>query len=173
MSVQTDLWVDWDEYHLLIEKLALQIDASGWEFDRIVAVARGGLRVGDILSRLFQLPLDIMSASSYRGNAGTVQEELVLSSSLAGTQGDLAGRVLLVDDLADTGHTFVALVEALKQRYTGVTELRSACLWCKKHSLIRPDFIVADLAGSPWIHQPFERYDNIRLEDLRLEKQKS
>ena len=51
------LYVSWDEYHMLIERLALKIHASGWEFDQILCLARGGMRPGDVLSRVFDKPL--------------------------------------------------------------------------------------------------------------------
>ena len=45
------LYVSYDEYHNLIEKLAIKIHQSGWQFDTILCLARGGMRPGDILSR--------------------------------------------------------------------------------------------------------------------------
>ena len=54
------LYVSYDDYHGLIEKLALQIHKSGWQFDTILCLARGGLRPGDILSRIFDKPLAII-----------------------------------------------------------------------------------------------------------------
>jgi len=73
------LYVSWDEYHMLIERLALKIDASGWQFDQILCLARGGMRPGDVLSRVFDKPLAIMSTSSYRADAGTIQGRLDLT----------------------------------------------------------------------------------------------
>ncbi len=55
------LWVSWDEYHRLIERLALIVHQSGWKFDKIVCLARGGVRVGDVLSRIFDVPLGILA----------------------------------------------------------------------------------------------------------------
>ena len=34
------LYVSYDEYHHLVEKLALKIHRSGWEFDTILCLAR-------------------------------------------------------------------------------------------------------------------------------------
>ena len=65
------LYVSYDEYHNLIEKLAIKVHQSGWQFDTILCLARGGMRPGDILSRIFDKPLAIMSTSSYRAEAGT------------------------------------------------------------------------------------------------------
>ena len=55
------LYVEWDEYHRLIERLALQIHDSGYRFDAILCLARGGLRIGDVLSRIYDRPLAILA----------------------------------------------------------------------------------------------------------------
>ena len=70
------LYVSYDEYHDLIEKLAIKVHQSGWKFDTILCLARGGMRPGDVLSRIFDVPLAIMSTSSYRAEEGTVQGHL-------------------------------------------------------------------------------------------------
>ncbi|MCX7597172.1 MAG: phosphoribosyltransferase family protein, partial [Fischerella sp.] len=62
-----DLYVSWSDYHRKIEQLAAQIYQSGWQFNQIVCLARGGLRVGDILSRIYKQPLAILATSSYSG----------------------------------------------------------------------------------------------------------
>ena len=62
-----ELAITWEQYHRLIEHLALQVHNAQAGFDQIVALSRGGLRVGDALSRVFQTPLVVMAASSYEG----------------------------------------------------------------------------------------------------------
>jgi len=156
------LYVSWDEYHLLTERLALKVHASGWEFDQILCLARGGMRPGDVLSRVFDKPLAIMSTSSYRADAGTVQGHLDIARFITTPKGEIAGRVLLVDDLADTGHTLKAVVNMLKTNYAPITELRSAVIWTKGVSTFQPDYSVEFLPTNPWIHQPFEPYDSMR-----------
>lgn len=159
------LYVSWDEYHLLIERLALKVAASGWAFDQILCLARGGMRPGDVLSRVFDRPLAIMSTSSYRAEVGTLQGRLDLANTITMPKGELAGRVLLVDDLADTGITLRAVVERLR-RVPAIVELRSAVIWVKGVSSYTPDYVVERLPTSPWIHQPFEEYDALRPEGL-------
>jgi uncharacterized protein len=165
------LYVSYDEYHGLIEKLALKIHQSGWEFDTILCLARGGLRPGDILSRIFNKPLAIMSTSSYRAEAGKVQGHLDIGRFIATPKGEIAGRVLLVDDLADTGVTLNAVVKMLKENYAPITEMRTAVIWSKGVSTFKADYSVEDLPTNPWIHQPFEGYDNLSPEKL-MEKWK-
>jgi hypoxanthine phosphoribosyltransferase len=165
-STEKDEWVDWSAYHELIEKLALQVHEANWEFDQILCLARGGLRIGDVLSRIFDKPLAILTTSSYRNDAGTTQGTLDIAQSVTMTAARLEGRVLLVDDMVDSGVTLVRVCEHLKLNYTGITELRTGVLWFKAHSCIRPDFFIQKLETNPWIHQPFEIYDSLKPEDL-------
>ena len=65
-----NLWVSWDEYHRLVERLALKVYESNWKFDKILCLARGGLRVGDQLARIYDVPLAILATSSYREAEG-------------------------------------------------------------------------------------------------------
>jgi hypoxanthine phosphoribosyltransferase len=159
------LYVSWDEYHMLIERLALKVANSGWAFDQILCLARGGMRPGDVLSRVFDKPLAIMSTSSYRADSGTIQGRLDMAKYITMPKGDLGGRVLLVDDLADSGVTLRAVVDRLRAT-PSISELRSAVIWVKGASSYSPDYFVETLPTSPWIHQPFEEYDALRPEGL-------
>lgn len=161
-----DLHVSWDEYHRLIERLACQIADSGWHFDAIVAVARGGLRVGDVLSRLFERPLGVVFTSSYREHEGMQQGALHIGRNLASAELLPGPHWLVVDDLADSGATLAQLMPILRERHPRVQTMRSAVLWCKQASIADPDYAVERLAGNPWIHQPFEKYDHLRAQDL-------
>lgn len=160
------LYVSYVEYHTLIEKLALKVYQSGWAFDTILCLARGGMRPGDILSRIFEKPLAIMSTSSYRASGGTVQGHLDIAKYITTPQGEIAGRVLLVDDMADSGHTLDAVMSQLRSQYPAITELRSAVLWTKAQSSFKADYCVEFLPSNPWIHQPFEGYDRMRPAEL-------
>ena len=133
------LYVSESHYETLIERLAARIHRSGWQFDTILCLARGGLRPGDILSRIFDKPLAIMSTSSYRAEGGTLRGNLDIARYISTPRGEIAGRVLLVDDLADTGHTLRAVLELLRNSYPSISELRSAVLWVKAMSIFTPD----------------------------------
>lgn len=165
------LYVSYDEYHNLIERLAVLVYRSGWHFDTILCLARGGMRPGDVLSRIFSVPLAIMSTSSYRARQGRQQGHLDLAHYITTPQGRIAGKVLLVDDLADTGVTIEAVVERLRVSYPSITELKTAVLWTKGCSGVQPDFSVETLPTNPWIHQPFESYDGITIEALVARRQ--
>ena len=157
-----DLYVSWEEYHAKIEQLAAQIYRSKWEFDQILCLARGGLRIGDVISRIYNNPLAVLSASSY--GRGDFQErgKLTIANNITMTTESLGKRLLLVDDLVDSGVTLSKILEWLQQHDEfAITEVRSAVLWFKECSVIKPDYYVDFLADNPWIHQPFEKYEKI------------
>ena len=159
-------WISWDDYHRATESLVKIVHQSGWQFDQALCLARGGLRVGDVFSRLFKVPLAILSTSSYREAAGSQRGELSISNSITSTAGPLAGRILLIDDLVDSGVTLQRVQEHLRTRFSAVTEVRSAVIWYKACSVMRPDYFVEYLPDNPWIHQPFEIYDDMSPDRL-------
>lgn len=161
-ETQDHLYVDWSTYHGLIERLAAQIHDSGWRFDAILCLARGGLRIGDALSRMFERPLGVLFTSSYREEAGTRQSLLQIGEHVACAQPLPGSRLLLADDLVDSGATLAQLLPQMARRWPQFEEVRTAVLWQKGVSKVRPDYVVEHLPHSPWIHQPFEIYDEGR-----------
>ena len=160
-----ELVVSWEHYHRLIEHLALQLHNAAADFDQIVALSRGGLRVGDLLSRLFDRPLVVMAASSYSGDGDRIQGQLKLGHQLAHTCDQLGPRLLLVDDLVDSGTT---LVEASAWLNTAVrpSQLLTGVLWLKGGSSFQPDFWAMHLPENPWIVQPFEHWELLHPGEL-------
>ncbi len=121
-----DLDVSWNQYNTLIERLALSIHESGWQFNQIVCIARGGLRVGDVLSRIYEIPLAILSTHSYTAEGGTVRGELVIAEHMTMSSPGLGDRILLVDDMVDSGHTLEAVAKTLPLRFPHIREQRTA-----------------------------------------------
>ena len=162
-----DFYVSWDDYHRDIERLAVQVYESGWDFNQIVCLSKGGLRVGDTLCRLFDVPLAILSTSSYGGSDGRTRGNITFSRDLSMTTVGLGNRVLVVDDLVDSGHSMERSLVWLKSKYGFyIEEMRTAVLWCKAISFFKPDYYVEFLPDNPWIHQPFERYERMTPADL-------
>lgn len=111
----------------------------------IVGVLTGSVVLMADLIRLIDLPMrvGVLQASSYRG-ATTIRGELVINSEL---MLDISGRdVLLVDDIFDTGHTLVKVME--KMRDFEPKSIRSAVLLRKRGRQevdYVPDFIAFDI----------------------------
>ena len=163
----SDLYISWSEYHQKITKLAAIVYQSGWQFNQIVCLAKGGLRVGDILCRLYQQPLAILAASSYGGEDNQVRGEIVFAENLTMIGSHLGSHVLLVDDLVDSGVSLGEGVNWLRDKYgEEIEEIRTAVIWYKASSVFVPDYYVNYLTDNPWIHQPFEEYEQMSPGEL-------
>jgi hypoxanthine phosphoribosyltransferase len=157
-----ELYVSWSDYHYKIEQLAAQIYHSDWEFNQIVCLARGGLRVGDILSRIYQKPLAILATSSYSGAGKQERGNLSFSRHLTMTTETLGSHILLVDDLVDSGITLKETLPWLRENIDSpIEDIRTAVIWYKACSIVAPNYYIDYLPDNPWIRQPFEHYEHI------------
>ena len=160
-------------YFDLIEELARIVNASGFKPDQIVGIATGGLIPAMVLSKLFDIPLAILSVESYAaGEAGDGvknQEGGVTIGSLATSRAKLGRRVLLVDDLTDRGETLRLAKQWFIDHYgQEFDELRTVTIWHKTRSHTIPDFFVQAVGPYeegkwPWIIQPLEVYETKEL----------
>ena len=169
------LIVTFEEYNKIVEKLAILIHQN-YKPTVLVGIMRGAAPIIDILSRILKLPIAYIVIQSYSGK-GTEdkQGELMFAreiSSLANNE-DFK-RVLLIDDLSDTGLTLNKSIEWLKNygpTKDYIKEVKTACLWKKKSSTFEPDFCPIKLNSDPWIVQPTEHYEEISIKKI-IEKNK-
>ena len=88
---------------------------------------------------------------------------------------NMGGNILLCDDLSDTGITLNKSVDWLK-KYEPIKDkidnIKTATLWKKEKSTFNPDYCAVKLKNNPWIVQPFEVYEEIRIEDIKKKHQK-
>lgn len=172
-----EIQLNWEEYIVLIEELARQVRDSGWRPNMIVCIPKGGCLPGDILSRLFKVPIGYLPAESYpqgeqKRHIGAVR----FPRHLATTALKMGKRVLLVDDLDETGRTFDEARAWLRNHYPGI-RVRTGMLWHKTCSKHQPNYAVRvvkeyEPGKWPWIIQPFEKYEftgkgvGVELKDL-------
>ena len=164
------LIISFNEYTKIVEKLALLIHKN-YKPTVLIGIMRGAAPIIDILSRILKLPIAYIVIQSYSGKGmEDKQGELMFAreiSSLANNE-DFS-RVLLIDDLSDTGLTLNKSIEWLKSygpTKDYIKEVKTACLWKKKSSSFEPDFCPVKLDSDPWIVQPTEHYEELSIEDV-------
>ena len=165
----SDLHVSWDDYHKKIEELAVNVHNDGYDFNQVVCIAKGGMRVGDVFARIFNVPLAILSVESYKGEGiKNKKGAITFSRDLAKTSPNIGSKVLLVDDLADSGVTLKKSIDWMEHFYGFYLDepIRTAVLFYKAVSKYKPNYFVDYLEESPWIHMPYEKYEELRIEDL-------
>ena len=169
------LIINFDEYTKIVEKLAIQIHQN-YKPTVLVGIMRGAAPILDILSRILKLPIAYIVIQSYSGEGMEDQQgQLMFAreiSSLAESKD--YNKVLLVDDLSDTGLTLNKSIEWLRNyapTKNYIKEVKTACLWKKKSSTFEPDFCPVKLDSDPWIVQPTEHYEELSIEEI-IEKNK-
>jgi hypothetical protein len=141
----------------LARKLSRKIVDSGYRPEVIVAIGRGGWVPGRILSDfLDQMDLTSFKIEHYRNaqKAKAAQVRYPLAADVAGR------RVLLVDDVADSGETFTVALEHLNSR-GAPAELRTAVLHYKTSSPYVPDYYAKKVVKWRWIIYPWAVAEDI------------
>ena len=164
------LIISFEEYTKIVEKLAIQIHQN-YKPTVLVGIMRGAAPILDILSRILKLPTAYIVIQSYSGEGmEDKQGQLMFAreiSSLAESKD--YNKVLLVDDLSDTGLTLNKSIEWLRNYAPTkdyIQEVKTACLWKKKSSTFEPNFCSVRLDADPWIVQPTEHYEELSIEEI-------
>ncbi|MGY6530501.1 MAG: phosphoribosyltransferase [Cyanobacterium sp.] len=148
---EKQLICNWDEFWGYCETVAQAIINDNKSYTQAIAIIRGGYYLGDYLSRRFNIPLGVIATKSY-SDVNHQQQAL--------TMGEFSwvekpcGKILLVDDLVDSGVTLKAIKEKLIREYK--VEVDTAVIWQKSHSQFQPDYYHSITPSDFWIIQPFE-----------------
>ena len=169
------LIINFEEYTEIVEKLAIIIHKN-YKPTVLIGIMRGAAPIIDILSRILKLPIAYIVIQSYSGKGMQDQQgKLMFAREISSLAKDEDFRkVLLIDDLSDTGLTLNKSIEWLKNYAPTkkfIQEVKTACLWKKKSSTFEPDFCPIRLDNDPWIVQPTEHYEELSIEEI-IEKNK-
>ena len=164
------LIITFEEYTRIVEKLAIQIHKD-YKPTVLIGIMRGAAPIIDILSRVLKLPIAYIVIQSYSGSGmEDKQGQLMFSREISSLANDKDfSKVLLIDDLSDTGLTLNKSIEWLKNygpTKSFIKEVRTACLWKKKSSTFEPDYCPVKLDSDPWIVQPTEHYEELTMEEI-------
>jgi uncharacterized protein len=145
--------ITYSQFNKLSFQLYCQIKESGFQPDLIIAINRGGAVLARILSDFFDVKIGAFAISSYAGI--NEQKELVISQALNLVIKNK--KILVVDEVCDTGETFkVALkhVEKLEP-----AQVKTCAIFVKPHSVFQPDFVAEET--DKWLVFPYEVKETI------------
>lgn len=138
----------WQDIEKAVEALAVTI-RDDYDPDAIVGIARGGLIPAVRLSHLFNdLLMRIIHVKYYENVDETREEPEIFWSDVE----KMRGKILVVDDVADTGNTLEVVMNHLQDRTEG--EIRICTIAYKPTSKIEPDYYVYET--EKWIVFPWE-----------------
>ena len=137
MSMAEREILTWDGFGIATRALATEIAAEGFRPDIVLAIARGGLTVAGALAYALNVKnCCAMNVEFYTNVDERLDVPVVLPPGL--NVMDMAGlRVLIVDDVADTGKTLELVRKEISEH---VAEARCAVLYHKPWSVITPEY---------------------------------
>lgn len=138
----------------LAEKL--MNDRSRKGFDCIVGISRGGLVLTRIMSDLLEIQDVMITKSEYYTDLGERRKKPAITQKIQGNI--FHKKVLLLDDVADTGQSLVEIERYLESKKP--KELTVATLYIKPWSKAIPDYYVSETDA--WIIFPWERFEAVK-----------
>jgi hypoxanthine phosphoribosyltransferase len=146
--------LDWSTYGVAVRELATTIADSGFRPELILGIARGGLFVAGSLGYALAVKNTfLVNVEYYTGVNERLDVPVMLPPYL--DPADLEDlRVLIADDVADTGHTLRLVTDFCAER---VAEVRVAVLYQKPHSVVEPEYVWKHTdrwINFPWSTEP-------------------
>ena len=130
--------MDWALYGRGVRELAEMVADDGYRPDMILAIARGGLFCAGSLGYALSVKnVYVMNCEYYTGVGERLEVPVVLPPQLDLVD-HLQSKVLIADDVADTGHTLKLVRDSCLDE---VAEVRSAVLYEKSHSLVKCEYV--------------------------------
>ncbi|MFT7646693.1 MAG: hypoxanthine phosphoribosyltransferase [Candidatus Poriferisodalaceae bacterium] len=146
--------LDWATYGTAARQLAQTVADDGYQPDMILAIARGGLFMAGSLGYALSVKnLYVMNVEYYTGVDERLDVPVMLPPYLDFVEVTDA-KVLIADDVADTGHTLAMVREFCLGK---VAEVRTAVLYEKSHSVVNCEYVwkhTDQWINFPWSTEP-------------------
>lgn len=148
-------YYSWEELGQDIFSVAQQILTTGEKYDRIIALAKGGLTFARSLVDYLQIEdISSIKIEFYTGIGTTAKTPVITQSLPVSIKGE---RILLFDDIVDKGETMKLATDYI--RYHGAAEIATAALIKKPWSTFAVDF--AARSSEAWVIFPNETRETI------------
>jgi hypothetical protein len=148
-------FIGWEEIEKSCLSMYSQMCCRGYKPQAVIALLRGGVIPGRILSDYFNIMLDFfaLDVTLYSGIGETKSEP-----SIKPFTGDIHGKkILIIDDIWDSGKTMNAVLD-----YLGTEDITTATLFWKELANNKPTYYSEIAKMSEWIIFPWERYEFYR-----------
>jgi len=133
--MKTKYYYCYNEFLKDLEKLTPKI--KKYNPDTLLAIARGGMTIGHFLAeRMNMRNVYSLNAISYEDDKKIGKPKIFNIPDLRDKK-----RVLLLDDISDSGETLEAVLQTLKKMYPN-TEFKTLTLFFKKQTTVIPDIVL-------------------------------
>jgi hypoxanthine phosphoribosyltransferase len=146
----------WNQIYDMLLSQGQKIQTAAFRPDIIVGIARGGLIPARIHADLLEIPEITMIQVQFYVDILQTKSEPSLKQAL--TIQVLGKKVLLVDDIVDTGRSLQFATNYLQSQ--DPAEIKTATLYHKPSSITKPDF--SEKETTNWIIFPWDTKEMLR-----------
>lgn len=147
--------ISWEDIGDLTFELAQKILKTNQQYDRLIALARGGVSITQALADALGVKkMSVVQTEMYTGINEKTATPVIVQPLAETIKGE---RVLVVDDLADSGETLLFISQYLSAQ--APKDVKLATLFRKPWTKMTPDFFVAD--SEAWVVFPWEVRETI------------
>lgn len=150
--------IDQKELAGIIDYLAHAIKShQDWQPTVIVTMAKGGLIPARLLSKALNISRIFSYGINFYNEKDQKEVEPVIYQGLTGCEVYLKNKnILLVDDISDTGESFMSCIDHLKDMGVYHKNVRTCSLFYKKRSRVHPFYNFGMLNDDIWVCFPWE-----------------
>ena len=145
--------VSWREVEKLVDNIASRINKK---YNVIIGINRGGLVPSVLLSQVTKIRHGVTTIESYQGHNKIKKCKVSYHVSMIGNL-DKKSKILLVDDIADSGHSLIEVMKILKSLGCKEGNIDTATLHYKIQSKFKPTFYGKKVPNYDWLNYPWER----------------
>ena len=152
MEQSNKIWYKWKEMRRDVNTLCREIVLDKFDPNVIVGLSRGGLTPGVMMSHWMEKPFKSIKAS--------LRDFPEWEDYLPRKTDE---RVLIVDDICDSGETFHKIREHINERKENGVDVRFATLWWNNECNFEPHYYINEIAKDTtktWIHFCWENWWN-------------
>ncbi len=157
MSEISFLPISWSRLQQDVFTLAKRVEESGQKFDRLVCIERGGTIVSRLLSDFLDLPTSGFVMVSYK-EFNQLSQPIIAEKLKADIKGE---RILLVDEIVDSGTTFRLALKYLKEHQPA--SIKTFAPYIKPTTKKNPDYWL--VKTDQWVVFPYEVRETV--DDLK------
>lgn len=141
-------FISWNDLEYYCDKIYAQMLKDNYRPDCIIGLLRGGIVPARIFSDHFNILIDFfaLDVKLYKG-----VNERMEKAKIKAFDGDVKGKILVVDDIYDSGKTMEAVLEHLRGK-----EVKTATIFWKESAKNKPDYYAEVAKENEWIVFPFE-----------------
>lgn len=123
--------ISWNDFDFLVDRLTERVTYKGLEFDTILGIGRGGLIAATVLS----YKLDIKNLQNFGLNTRHSDQVVLYQKP------NVFGKVLVVDDINDSGRTFTIAKKYLDENYSEIDSVKYASLILRNKTSFRHEIL--------------------------------